>query len=389
MQCNRQISVATWRLHTFRQLLASTTQTQLRSTSQASISNPLPQEDIAESRHARPSQQLPQSPLITHPRLQPKVRKRKPTKEDYAPLEYNPWAQALASDTRSCVLTNVRMPRRLMGRWGMVRKPNTEKLFLLPIDLMKDAIGWRPPSTPVKVQKDGIMDEAATSEKDFPELRPVPEVGQKGYASQPMLITMAHLSNPIRRLSLTFERSMNAKKPAVTKLLPFRWRHPQGPFTSREEKNCVWIKDMPSYLLRHMRRDILKKLERSIARIETTKPDGDIWQTFDMQEYSDAALLDGLANLEPFEHMEYGVVLVLSRENSPNKNLSSSLAILPQVQKRVPVFDFTKLLSEDDLVRLRTLDPKFQGSALFFKPNTPAGVELVISLWKLQRYMAE
>lgn len=271
----------------------------------------------------------------------------------------------------------------------MVRKPNTEKLFLLPIELMKDALGWRPVSTTEKLQKGKNMDEAETPEKDFPGLRPVPEVGQKGYAGQPMLMTMAHLSNPIRRLSLTFERSMNAKKPAVTKLLPFRWRHPQGPFTSREEKNCVWIKDMPSYLLRHMRRDIIKKLESSIARIETTKPNGDIWQTIDMQEYSDAALLDGLAKLEPFEHMEYGVVLVLEGGNSLNEKPSSSLAMLPQVQKRVPVFDFTKLLSEDDLARLRTSDPKFQSSALLFKPNSSAGVELVISLWKLQRYMSE
>lgn len=149
------------------------------------------------------------------------------------------------------------------------------------------------------------------------------------------------------------------------------------------------IKGIPSLLSRHMRGDTVKRLKGVVQALQNTEAPHDILRTIEMQEISDLALSDALKRLEPVEQMEQGVVLVLGGTKPPHRDTLSTLAMLPQVKKRVPVFDLTQLLSESDLTSLRQVEPQFQELALFYKPNTAEGVTLVISLWKLQRYLAE
>ncbi|KAJ5219984.1 hypothetical protein N7468_009188 [Penicillium chermesinum] len=330
------------------------------------------------------------SPLITHPRTPHlKIRKKAATTDDYGRLQYNPWAQALASDTRACVLTGARMPRSLMGKWGMVRKPDTDKLYMLPVELLMDSLGWRPSKNTKKARRNQDANkEAATSEENVSDLQSDSALDRRRFFDQPMTLYMAYLKNPIRRLSEKVELSANAKKSPIARLLSFRWRSPHGPFTPRDVERLTWSKDMPSLLARQMGSDIVKKLTSAVQRLGTTEPTADIWRAVNMQHYSDAALSSALECLEPVQQMECGVVLVLDGPKSSDAEPLADLTMLPQVRKRVPVFDLAQLLSESDLASLRQADPWFQKPALFYKPNTASGVDLVISLWKFQRYIA-
>jgi hypothetical protein len=177
-------------------------------------------------------------------------------------------------------------------------------------------------------------------------------------------------------------------------MVPFRWKHPYGPITAREEKSIVWIKDMPEYVLKHTRRDVVKKLGRTWTRWGLGGGDG-VWNALDIQETSDAAIVDALGRLGSVERAECGAVLLLRPRQVDGEDLSevpscSEEVVHPQTQSKIPVFDLSVLLAESDLETLRRTEaPHYQHAALFFRPDDASSIKAMLSLWKLKRFLTE
>lgn len=383
MECaRRHVSYATWRLQIFRQLLTPSLAPPSRR--YLSGSPTLSNEDPSDPTSLPLSKHLPQSPLITNPRSSPtKHRKRLPTSHDKSELEKNPWAVALASPVRMCSVTGARIPRDLLGEWGLVRKPNTENNYLLPVDLIKDSLQARPEPESTDLDKTTRPDSIASA-VDTP--LTANEVREEKPGQQ-LLLRMINSLYLLKALAKPLSKNAG-KRPAISRILPFRWKHPLGPITSRAEKSLLWRPDMADYVLQLRRSDVVKKLERAQRRYARLDIPGGVWSVLDIQELSISALEDALKGLGPFDRMTSGAVLLLATLS--DGKLCPETVFNPSTQSQVPVFDLSTLLSESDLARLRDMEaPHFQNSALFFIPDDRLGVEAVLSLWKLQRFMAE
>lgn len=145
---------------------------------------------------------------------------------------------------------------------------------------------------------------------------------------------------------------------------------------------------MADYVLQQRRSDVVKKLEKARRRYTRLDIPGGVWNVLDIQEVSIPALEDALQRLGSFDRMASGAVLLLAP--FVNGESCPGTVFNPSTQSHVPVFDLSTLLSASDLAKLRDTEaPHFQNVSLFFKPDDRVGVETMLSLWKLQRFMTE
>ena len=329
------------------------------------------------------SKRLPQSPLITHPRPDlTQSRKSRPTHADKSELEKNPWAVALASPVRMCTVTGARIPRDLLGEWGLVRKPDTENHYLLPVGLMKDALRTRPKTETVNPEEisDSHAQESITEDSMTPKSIRNEKPGQQ------LLLRMMNSMPLLQRLSKPLSRN-SGKRPAIGKILPFRWKHPFGPITSRVEKQLLWRPDMVDYVLEQRRKGVVENLEKAQRRHARLDQPNGAWTVLQLRDTSVDALSDALSQLGALDRMAAGVVLLLS----PTRGIPRSPETVynPTTQSEIPVFDLSVLLAASDLAKLRKTEAQhFHQDALFFRPDNRLGVDTVLSLWSLQRYMA-
>ncbi|KAJ5930006.1 hypothetical protein N7466_005499 [Penicillium verhagenii] len=380
MHCtNRRIPLGIWRLRIFHQLLSSSYKQAQTSRSFSSKIHQKPSQDDAS---IPPSQRLPQSPLLTRPRPGPNQAtgpKPAPENASLEPLAKNPWALALASPMRTCSLSGARLPRALMGDWGLVRKPDTDDMYFLPVDLLKDSLaGGKAKAKPNNLDET----QGAVSTDNSPvKARNEPFGRQLVFHMTNFLSSLRVISKPLGRTG--------GKRPAVTRLVPFRWKHPQGPITAREEKQLVWMDNMPDYMLTRMRSHVVKRLVAACQQANHLGAANGVWTAIEMPEYSASALPEALGQLEPIAKMECGAVLLLGDSHLGGRGSFPDSVTLPQVQRGVPVFDLSIILSESDLMKLREDVSHFHHSALFFRPNNKAVNELMLSLWKLKQFLAE
>ena len=414
MKCASQRSLATWRLRIFRQLAGehqlppnprtfSSSRVQ-RAQSQAEASSERENNPDAHADDTRPSNRLPQSPLITHPRNgTKKQRKRQPTPEDLAPLAKNPWAVALASPARQCTITGTRIPRALLGEWGLVRRPETTSNYMLPVGLLQGSLREAdtsvPRSTPApSTEQDKPSDTNADElEKDrWGNPSTVKPVRRERLGPQ-LIFRMFHHFPMLEVLSKPLSRT-GGKVPLASKLMPFRWKHPQGPVTLREEKQVVWMKEMPDYVLRHMRANVVKKLERVCVKYPDLGAKDGVWSIINNSDTSSSLTASALAGLESIERIECGAVLRMPdlnvHEESQSDNALGHVSapediIVSGINKRVPVFDFSFLFSKVNLEKLRegAGARHFQHRMLFFRPDDPESIEAMLALWKLRHYI--
>lgn len=390
MECARhRVPFATWRLHVYRQLLATShpprvTQRSFTRSARAHETSTEAEATVnPDTKRIPPSQRLPQSPLVTHPRNEPKKhRKKRATREDLEPLAKNPWAVALASPPRLCTVTGTRLPRALMGEWGLVQGPNEESLHMLPVGLFKDSLAGLDTTKSTSPEGESPSVEASTQNEDDASVRPLHNE-QSGHQ---LVLRMVDRLPLLRKIAPKLG-VVNSKGPVVTKLLPSRWRRPAGPITSRLEHSMVWRENMPEFVLRHMQLDVARKLEKTCKRFSRLGASNGVWNVLEMQEYSDPGLEDALRCLQSVDRAECGAVLLLGP--FPESTLFSGTILLPQTQRTVPIFNLSELLSNADLRKLReAVASHFQHPALFFRPDDPVSIDTMLSLWKLKRFLA-
>ncbi|KAJ5510701.1 hypothetical protein N7453_002804 [Penicillium expansum] len=378
MECvGTRIPYAKWRLSAFRQLLATSQASRgistSRQTDQLNATTLETKTGNSNPDSAPPSQRLPQSPLLARLRSgSEKNRKRRPTTQEEADLLKNPWAVMLASPAH--------------------------KLHMMPVGLLQDSL-----------QGNKTKNLSSSSEQTIPDQQESPRIGKKGQekghldvspistspdkqSGRQLVLRIAELLPLIRSISASLSKK-NRKRQPIMRLLPFRWRHPQGPVTAHEEKRIIWSKDTPEFMLQSMRSVVVKKLGAVLEKYKRVGTPNGVWRALDLPESSDAALKEALESLERFDRMECGGVLLLGSKKSAaathTSQSSGSLdsVTLTQTGSKVPVFDLSVLFSESDINKLRESHSQFQHTALFFRPEDQLGIDAMISLWKIKRLL--
>jgi hypothetical protein len=315
-------------------------------------------------------------------------------------LKKNPWAVALASPIRMCGVTGARLPAALLGKWGLVQQQETDQLHFMPVGLLEGSLqNSKPPnstSSDVTAAED-VEDEQSESDVGSDNTSsivntPTPLVQQSNQQGRQLLLRLVELLPLLRLMSVPLSKK-GGKKPAVLRLLPFRWKHPQGPIKASEEQKLNWMSNTPDIVLQSMRTQVHKKLDAASTKFKRLgKPNG-VWRAVDLQEYSDIAIEEALGHLKPIERMECGGLLLIGpNTDGPNTQLAGSCldsVTLPQTGSKIPVFDLPSLLSESELAKLRESHPQFQHTALFFRPDEEVTVDAMIYLWKLKRLLAK
>lgn len=341
----------------------------------------------------RPSQLLPQSPLITHPQpSKEKKRKQCPTQEDLDSLKKNPWAVALASPVRMCVVTGTRLPKAFLSDYGLFQRPESDRLWFLPSRLVRDDL-TRP--SPRKDFTDAIAEHGTSMQDESPQRRTSDRSGLSTKSLR--VVTRLPL---LKQLTNYFVDSKTVKSPRVSRILPIRWKPPLGPITNKWERKLVWREDMPDFVLGRMRREVVNRLARVCSRQGGVVGDNnDAIQSIELETFSEVGLLNGLSRVNDLVGAECGAVLIVgsyqgSRESIPSANdvgeaRPPDLIMLPGRQSKVPVFDLTVLLSEDYLAELKRCLPQPEATAFFFRPDDPMGAEAMLSVWRLQCFIRE
>ncbi|KAJ5357915.1 hypothetical protein N7541_005073 [Penicillium brevicompactum] len=407
MECiGSRVPYTKWRLHAFRHLLAASQPLSARTIKRNSstLRHDQPNKASSDGTSTAPSQRLPQSPLIAESRrAREKNRKRRATFEDTALLNKNPWAVALASPIRLCAVTGARLPLDILGTWGLVKQADTRLQYMLPIGLMQDTLtksktpNAKAPNLGARDQEksqDGTEEEEAEGSDEASADAFIPPAIRSKQPTRQLVLRMTELLPLIEAITNPLSKSRSSRSP-ILRLLPFRWRHPQGPLKRGDEPNLLWPKNMPDILLRSMRSDVYKKLDAVLGKYKRVGTPNGVWKPLDMPEYSDAALEEAVGKLEPFDRMAWGGIILLG-PNSPTSVAGDAQAendldtvALPQTGSNVPVFNLSKLLSESDLQMLRGSHAQFQHKALFFRPEEKMGVTALFSLWKIKRLLSK
>ncbi|KAL2836971.1 hypothetical protein BJX68DRAFT_259746 [Aspergillus pseudodeflectus] len=382
-----RVPYAQWRLKVFRQLFCSSNGSnkslqprRLYSTSpEDSETKPTPEKQFDHKRNhnrshkgqpepspsKRPSELLPQSPLITRPHPGRDVRHRKKriaNSADFTRLNKNPWAMALASPVRYCELSSTRMPRAFLTEWAPVLDPESlptpaSALWLLPIELLQDDL-----VEPQLTKADGRA-------------LPAPYLKLRMHDRMSILQDMAQ----------HIWRARNQKIWPITKLLPSRWRTQVG-WGTKEDARVRWRLDMPKFMRRTLRAYVMKHLQRVSGIFEIQDVRFGVWTSIDVRApYSEEALVEGLKGLQSFERMGEGAVWILG--DCDSKTDLPEFIEVPAIGSKVPVFDFTRLFSKTELEEIRGYSTRFQKFAVFFRPTNERTVETALALWKLQGYM--
>ncbi|PLB52687.1 hypothetical protein P170DRAFT_507439 [Aspergillus steynii IBT 23096] len=400
MKCLRHVPYASWRLTVYRQLftpgsvpnrlppnprrtISSTTQSQAPHEQQTTTQTEQSNNDQPEPPAPRPSDQLPRSPLLTNPHVVPvtKRKKRLPTAEDLNALQHNPWAQALASPTRMCSVTGARTPRDLLTTWGLVQRPDSDGLWFLPVGLLKDELKNELKEPPKSTDGQDTASDPSAQE---------PRVPSRTRSLRHLSLRIMDSIQLLRRLSASLTSHEIGKLSPLTKTIPHRLKHPQGPLTSRDERSLVWRQDMPEFVLGRLRSEVVNRLKKvSVRWGQKLDRKNKVWRVVGIEgAVSESTLLKGLENMEPMKRMECGAVLVLGEPQSEQNALPRRVT-LPQTGSQVPVFDLSRLFSESEREELRAYNPMYQEAALFFRPNSPTTVDTMLTLWKLQGFLNE
>ncbi|CRG88348.1 hypothetical protein PISL3812_05378 [Talaromyces islandicus] len=344
--------------------------------------------------NTRPSASLPQSPLValaeTH-RSGKKLYKDKGTKADHDRLRNNPWAVALASPTRHCSRTGMRMPTEFLTDMGLIRRvtasdeettttattksKNDSSLWWMPVNLLKEEI------------KSSVHPNQANSNI---------------FASngKPRVVRMVTRALAYDRFPEYVGRTGKHLLVKTKSIIPAMWKGDNhNPKSSRVDfSQLVWRDDMASFVFKHMLKGVIKALQET-CRYEKIKQDSaDIWRELPLSDMTVSALNESLRGVD-MNDMATGGVIILGDLAAPSEKNSRDAfksaftstfpdyITIPQTGTMAPVYDLSMVLSRPDLEALRQSHSRFNQRALFFRPDGPKSTEAMLALWRLKGYV--
>ena len=300
-----------------------------------------------------------------------------------------------------CSATKARLPDEFLDTWGIIRRDDGG-LWVLPIGVMGDEMNGS---------------------------RTDPCIPHQYKKTPPLTFRLVNRLLLIQELTGSFclhhvaggrrkKRQRRRRSPVKLMFAP-RWWHPYGPIGRIEEDTLVWREDMSAFFLDHVRRDLVRRVMKASDFVKGSNVKRCVWTELP-SSFSGSSIEEALKQVQPFDRIECGVVMVLSSDGSNSSlgksssiasrfssflarlwlpyarrktHFSSSITVssifpdfvtLPHTQSKVPVIDLSVLLSPVELDQLRNHHPRFTKSMLFLRPDDPVTVDAVLALWRFK-----
>lgn len=323
--------------------------------------------------HATHIPRLPQSPLTDQGLGAARIRHRavKPlpsgTRSPFQlKLQKNPYAIALATPPRLCVLTGLRLPSYFHIPFGVATHPQT-------------GAPWHLPKLPTHAVSDPGDDEMPSLKPEESDPLPLEPDGAS-----------ATLESSIRTLSSThflacgqvLAHVSGLTSPKYKRLMPYRWR--QDP--SVKIPDIVWREDMDVFVLDILRRNLLQNLSYLASRpaayiVPCSNYDGinnhdQVAAVLWLRKDADVPTHDGWSTSEP---NSFGI-----KETAP-----PPYAMHDYRGRYVPCYNLAALLGLGYLDTLQVSRPGEYGdqfAVLKLKRNT---VKVQLEMWKLLGYLIQ
>jgi hypothetical protein len=335
----------------------------------------------------RPSASLPQSPLVAlakNHQAGKKVYKDKGTKADHDRLRNNPWAVALASPTRHCSITNMRMPTEFLTDMGLVRRVTASDEETTKVKNY-GSLWWMPTNL--------VQEEIKASV--HPEQRNTNIFASNG---NPRVIRVVTRALAYDRFPESAGRTGKHLVVKTKQIIPAIWKDDNPKSSGVDFNELIWRDDMTSFVFKHMVKGVIKALQEA-CRYEKIKQDSaDFLRELPLLEMTVSALNEALSGVE-MKDMGTGGVIILGdldtpSEDRPRDAFKSAFTstfpdyiTIPQTGTMAPVYDLSVVLSRSDLEALRQSSPRFNQRALFFRPDGLKSTEAMLALWKLKGYI--
>ncbi|CCC10169.1 hypothetical protein SMACR_02746 [Sordaria macrospora] len=263
-------------------------------------------------------------------------------------LESSPFALALAAPLRACTATEVLLPKPFLQKFNLLRHPETDEPWFVPADLAPH----------------GAPDPAKKRDQ---------ELGPSAYtlANQALLQDFVIRGSPYYGSNRKMLRRNAQNRTGLTDVL----------------NRAVWREDMDSLVLKLMRRRIVDELlyltgkcTGSLRRKYLTPLRGGY------EEAKERKLRGALVYVGGAPGKGMGMGMGTMR---PPQRVSTLDIKGERYNTRLPVYDATVLLGEEELKRLVDEETGFWRQAQLFAVGREATTELQIKLWKLEGYMAK
>ncbi|KAL8708215.1 MAG: hypothetical protein Q9220_006885 [cf. Caloplaca sp. 1 TL-2023] len=331
-----------------------------------------------------PPLQLPLSPIMDPhfpaSRNRFEARKREPSEKPSAfqiKLRKNPYgtnglvsttremllltlcaAQALATPIRSCAITGARLPNYFFLDFGLAIHPRTGKPWQIP-KLAIDSNAW-------------VTAEVTNTEQSSERVSTVSGKGVRAIETTSLTHASPRAvagSNIIAQQSAMRFMS-NVKHKTYLQMLPHRWK--LDPRFKADE--VVWRKDMDSFVLDLMRKQLVKSLQYLGSRPAAYISQCEVFEDIQKKHQPGAVLWLG----EP------------GSDHEPQTN-EEAPPFYAMVKYRdaghIPVYHIPLLLGTDYLQQLRNSDKTF-GATLVVIKHKRNTLDTLMQLWKMMGYVA-
>ncbi|KAL9128108.1 MAG: hypothetical protein Q9217_003161 [Psora testacea] len=334
-----------------------------------------------------PASKLPQSPLtdpvLNAARFGHKKAKPRPDLKKLSGfqlrLKKNPYAHALASPLRYCLLTGARLPKHFLLDFGLATHPETGAKWHLPrltAELAEE-------NNDAKKASPLEQESAGDGESDSPD-EDNPKLSQQ-QKQDPVPSPAKQL--PPRTISGTHFLSSYAALKRVSKLGPAQYRNLM-PYRWKEESviklnEIVWREDMAEFTLELMRKRAVQGLERCVGLRSGYVVECESWETVRWKQQGACVLWMGRGS----EHERK-----MGDEEGMGGKEASSLppyAVVMYHGKNIAVYNLPTLLGREHLGGLRGKFPKVLGEELAVVRRKNLTVQLQMDLWKLMSYLAD
>ncbi|EKD12429.1 uncharacterized protein L3040_001041 [Drepanopeziza brunnea f. sp. 'multigermtubi'] len=308
------------------------------------------------------------NPAFLKAREKHKLRKPRPSKEptDFQrQLAKNPYALALATPIRRCLLTNVKLPAYFLQDFMVMLDPLTEKPWYVPASLSdKHQPRKDPPS--VDTEDESGMDIG----NDYPQHH---RIGFKVYTLNSKVTIDAMQDMAGYKRNTKDQRAYSQQT-----FVPPRMREFKS--AVRAYATSKWRPDMGDFVFELMGRRMVSALKHLWGLKRGYLVGCTDWDDALKKPQIAAVLWLGKAGDEeaegPPEFATLDVGTQTYDEDGPG---------LGKKKRKVPVFNLKTFLETEKLAELRALAPK---SELLVLKHKNATVEMQSRLWKLQGYMA-
>ncbi|KAL2037362.1 hypothetical protein N7G274_009847 [Stereocaulon virgatum] len=325
-----------------------------------------------------PFLELPESPL-TLPRpldARARYREEKPLRSKERTsfqlrLEKNPFALALATSPRQCLLTGLRMPSHFLIPFGLATHPETGAPWHLPkLEMQPTPSKSSEASSEATVNRTIPLSPQASSTTK-PETLPASQQSTRAAAGTHFLASRKVLKDV-----------SNLPANSYGRLLPFRWKDDSSIKTSE----VVWRQDMDTFVLEILRKNVMQYLVYL-----PTRPAAYIVGCKDYESISKSHQIGAVLWLgsNPQDEGQKGLAKE-GRESAsaPEYSGPPPYAMHYYRSRYIPVYNLPTLLGPKNICTLRELKSKpYEGEYAVIKAKRPT-MQARWKLWTLLGYLA-